>query len=103
MGYGTATAEIPIGPLIARERARLKIFRAPAEEGQIGLLFSAEGKTPVYAELAIPGLLLPSYPPYGGLIAIHVPTITGLPEGPNVAVVQLGSIIGPRASCTPNA
>jgi hypothetical protein len=97
MGYGTATAEIPIGPLIVWESAHITIFRAPAEPGAIGLLFSVEGETPVSAELVFPGLLLPAAPPFGGQIIINVPIVAGPPGGPNVAVTQLRSIIGPKS------
>lgn len=97
MGYGTATAEIPIGPLIVDESAHITIFRAPAEEGAIGLLFSAEASAPVFAELVFPGLLLPAEQPFGGHIIINVPIVPALPGGPNVAVTQLHSIIGPKS------
>jgi hypothetical protein len=96
MGYGTAQAEIPIGPLIYRESVRIAVFRAPTREGHLALLFYAEGKTPVSAEIVFQGLLLPAPGPFGGAISMHIPLVTSLPGGPNVAVVRLSSTIGPE-------
>jgi hypothetical protein len=95
MGYGTATAEIPIGPALFSETARVTIFRAPAQAGQIGLLFHVNAASPVSAELVFPGLLLSAAPPFGGRIDINVPLVPSLPEGPNVAVVKLSMTVGP--------
>jgi hypothetical protein len=95
MGYGTATAEIPIGPSILYETARITIFRGPAEAGQVGLLFHIEGSSPVSAEVVLPGLLLSAAPPFAGSIDIKVPLVPGLPYGPNVAVVKLAITVGP--------
>lgn len=95
MGYGTATAEIPIGPALLSETARITIFRAPAPAGQVGLLFHVLASYPVSAELVFPGLLLSASPPFGGRIDIDVPLVPSLPEGPNVAVVELRMTVGP--------
>jgi len=97
MGYGTATAEIPIGPSIFYEKANVTIFRAPAEPGQVGLLFHVEATSPVSAELVFPGVLLSAAPPFAGSIDIKVPLVPGLPFGPNVAVVKLAMTVGPTS------
>lgn len=96
MGYGTALAEIPIGPLIVPETTHIAVFRAPTQNGRLALLFYAEGKTPVSAEIVFPGLLLPAQEPFGGAITMNIPPIIGLPGGLNVAVVKLSSTIGPQ-------
>ncbi len=80
MGYGTATAEIPIGPSNLYETAHVTIFRAPAEAGQVGLLFHVEASSPVSAELVFPGLMLSAAPPFAGSIDIKVPLVPGLPR-----------------------
>jgi hypothetical protein len=97
MGYGTATAEIPIGPVNFYETAHVTIFRGPAEAGQIGLLFHVEALSPVSAELVFPGLLLSALPPYAGSIDIKVPLVPSLPDGPNVALVKLAMTVGPTS------
>lgn len=94
MGYGTAIAKIPIGPAVFSETAQVTIFRAPAQEGEVGLLFHAEGATPVSAEVVLPGLLLSAPPPFAGHIEIKIPLVPSLPGGPNVAVVSLRLTIG---------
>jgi hypothetical protein len=96
MGYGTALAEIPIGPEIIRETADVTLIRGPTQSGHIALLFYANGETPVSAQLVLPGLLLPAPAPFGGHININVPLIPSLPEAPDVAVTELRSTLGPR-------
>lgn len=95
MGEGSATAEIPIGPDILRETARVAILRAPEQEGHLALLFYATGETPVFAEIPFTGLLLPSPPPYGASIRINVPLVPSLPGGPDVSVIHLHATLGP--------
>lgn len=95
MGQGTATAEIPIGPIIIRETAEVAIIRGPEREGHLALLFYAEGKTPVNAQIAFPGLLRPG-PEGDESIHIDVPLVPSVPEGPDVAVVRLHATLGPR-------
>jgi hypothetical protein len=97
MGYGTATAEIPIGPSDLYEKAHVTVFRAPAEPGQVGLLFHVEAESPVSAELVFPGVLLSAAPPFAGSIDIKVPLVPSLPFGPNVAVVKLAMTVGPTS------
>jgi hypothetical protein len=96
MGYGEALAEIPIGGTIVREPARVEIVRGPTKEGHLALLFYADGESPTIAQIVLPGLLLPATPPFGGSIGIDVPLVPGFPEGPNVSVVSLKSMLGPR-------
>ncbi len=97
MGYGTATAEIPIGPSDLYEKAHVTVFRGPAEPGEVGLLFHVQAESPVSAELVFPGLLLSAAPPFAGSIDIKVPLVPGLPYGPNVAVIKLAMTVGPTS------
>lgn len=96
MGFGEALAEIPVGGQVVREPAEVAIVRGPTRDGHLALLFYADGKAPVIAQIVFPGLLLPSAPPFGGSIGIEVPLVPGFPEGPNVSVVQLTSRLGPQ-------
>jgi len=95
MGHGTAFGEIPFGPAIIHESASVAIVRAEDENGQIALLFDAQGISPVEANLVFTGVLLPSVRPYGGDIRIDVPLVPSLPEAPDVAVVGLQATLGP--------
>jgi hypothetical protein len=96
MGEGSATAEIPVGPYLLQETAKVAILRAPEEGGHLALLLYATGETPVFAEIAFPGLLLSAPAPFGARIHIDVPLVPSLPEGPDVAVVRLHATLGPR-------
>ncbi|HTU79251.1 MAG TPA: hypothetical protein VMF09_10880 [Solirubrobacteraceae bacterium] len=96
MGKGSALAEVPFGPEIARETAEVAILRAPEDKGHIGLLFFADAHWPVSTEVAFPGVLLPAPPPQDESIAITVPLVPSLPEGPDVAIVELHARLGPR-------
>jgi hypothetical protein len=97
MGYGSALGEIPFGPEIIRESAKVTIVRAEDQNGQIALLFDAEGLSRVKAIIVFSGVLLPARAPYGGDIHIAVPLVPSLPEAPDVAVVKLTATIGPAA------
>lgn len=96
VGYGTVLAEIPFGPDIVHERARLDVFMSPLHEGYLGLIFDTVAETPVSAEIILPGLVLPSPAPFGGHIQIAVPLVEALPEGPDAAIVELETTIGPK-------
>jgi hypothetical protein len=94
MGRGSALAEIPIGPEIFHETARVAIIRTPEQRGHFAVLFYASGEVPVSAQIAFPGLLL--FASSGASIHIDVPLVPGLAGGSNVAVVGLHATIGPR-------
>lgn len=96
MGYGTALAEIPVGPIIISETARITIVRTTEQNGYLALLFYAEGGTPVDAQIVFAGTLLPAPAPFGGLLHMSVPLVPSLPGAPDVAIVQLQATLGPE-------
>lgn len=96
MGYGTAETEIPIGSEILHEKAHLTLLRAPVQDGRLAMLFYADGTTPVSAQVVLPGLILPTPPPYGGRIDVSVPLIPSLPGAPEVSLTQLQTTVGPE-------
>lgn len=95
MGYGNALVEIPFGPAVLREATFTRIFMAQLQEGHLGLLFFAEGNSPVAAQIVFHGLVLPAASPFGGDLATNLPLVPTLPGAPNAAVVHLRSTIGP--------
>lgn len=95
MGYGTALAEVPIGPSIASESAHVTIMRATNHAGHLALLIYVDAPSPVSGQITFPGLVLPATAPYGGLLDMSIPLVPGLPGGPDVAVVQFRSTLGP--------
>jgi hypothetical protein len=94
MGRGSVLVEIPVRPYVIKEEARVTIVRAPQKDG-IGLLFYAEGESPVWAEIAFTGLLSEGTTPGSEEILISVPLVEALPGGPNVAVIGLHATFGP--------
>src|ERR1700733_1483787 len=88
MGTGSATVQVPFGPSIVKENVRLLVFAGPSTEGFLQLLISAVGLVPVSAHLIISAELL------DGHIAVTVPPIPSLPEGPYVAITNLRLTIG---------
>jgi hypothetical protein len=96
MGQGSALAEIQIGPAIEREAAEVAIIRASAQDGQFALLFYANGKTPVSAQVTFSGQLLPGPGPDNETIHIGIPLVPSLPGAPDVAITRLHATIGPR-------
>jgi hypothetical protein len=95
MGYGTALAEVPVGPETLNETAHVTIVRTTEHSGHLALLIYAEGETPVNAEIVFPGLILPATTPFGGRLDMSLPLVPSLPGGPDVAIVQFHSTLGP--------
>lgn len=95
MGYGTALAEIPLGPQIISETAQVTIVRTVERSGRLALLIYAVGEAPVDTEIVFPGLMLPADPPFGGRLDMSVPLVPSLPDAPYVSVVEFHSTLGP--------
>jgi hypothetical protein len=95
MGYGSGTVQVPFGPEVLRERTRMTTFMAPLQDGHLGLLFYANGESPVSAQLVFPGLVLPATAPFGGELSTQLPLVPTVPEAPDAALVQLATTIGP--------
>jgi hypothetical protein len=90
MGYGSASVEVPLGPEIVRETAKIVLVAGPSRDGHLNLLVSATGLSPVAARIVMPTLLL------SGHLHIGVPLVPSLPEGPPVAVVRVQVTLGGR-------
>lgn len=95
VGYGSATVEVPFGAEVLREDARITIFMAPLQHGDLGLLFYVDGESPVSAQLVFPGIVLPAQAPFGGDLTTTVPLIASVPEAPDVAILALSMTLGP--------
>ena len=95
MGYGTALVEIPFSPEIIHETAQITTWMGPLKNGELQLLFNAEGRTPVYSQLVFPGIVTHAQPPYGGRLNTSIPVIESLPEAAHPAVTQMQATIGP--------
>jgi hypothetical protein len=96
VGYGSALAEIPYGPVVVSEEASIFAYRGENTHEHVTILFLAEAHHPVFADLVFPGELVAGSGPFSGSINTEVPIIPSVPAGPNVSVVQLQSTFGPR-------
>jgi hypothetical protein len=94
MGRGTATAEIPIGGEVIAESARVELFSAPVRSGRLALLVYADGRSPVFAQLVFPAVVVPAASPYSEGIETSVPLVPSLPGAPDVAVTRFQMALG---------
>jgi hypothetical protein len=88
MGSGSALARFQIGANIFSETASLGIVAGPSQSGNLRLLVSATGISPVAARIVMSSLLEP------GRLRITVPLVPSLPEGSDVAVVAVHATLG---------
>ena len=67
----------------------------PPNSEHLEVLFYAEGRSPVSAQLVFPGQVLSDNPPFSGRLDTSIPLIPTWPGGPDVAVTRMTSTIGP--------
>jgi len=91
-----AAAEVPFGAAFVTERAPIALFSGPLQDGHPQLLFFAEGEYPVLANIMFVALVLSARAPFGGLLSTTPPLIPSVPDGPDVALVQLQTTIGAK-------
>lgn len=96
MGHGQVLTGIVLGDSRVDESAPITILRAPDQHGRLGLLFYAEGTSPVIANIVFSGVLLAAPSPFGGQVSIGVPLVPTLPGAPYISVVRLAATLGPR-------
>jgi hypothetical protein len=94
IGEGEIATEIQLGSQAVHERARIVLVRAPERDGHLAMLLYAEGKQPVIARLIFPVVLLPAEPPFGGILQVTVPPLTGLPVSA-IVIRHLHLVLGP--------
>jgi hypothetical protein len=96
IGHGGAVAAVAFGSQIVYEHVAITLFSAPLQDGHPTLLVYAQGARPVIADLVFPGVIMAAGGPFGSLIDTSMPPVPGLPGGPDVAVVQMSTTIGPQ-------
>ena len=95
MGRGSATVQVALNNETLLEQGRVTVVSAPVQNGHLALLYFVSGDLPVLARLVLPGLVLPTTRPFGGLLETTVPPVLSVPEGPNVALTQMQTTLGP--------
>jgi hypothetical protein len=95
LGYGSALVEVPFGTGDGHEIPEIQAVAGPSPNGNLVVLFYADGRFPVYAQLAFSGEVLPDTGPYGSRLAATVPLVSSVPGGPDVSIVSVQTTIGP--------
>lgn len=95
IGFGSATAVVPVGSQSIHERASLNALMGPAVEDHLEVLFYVEALEPVSGRLVLPGAVQEDTHPYGEQLDTSVPLIQTWPEGPDLALETFSSTIGP--------
>jgi len=95
LGYGSAYVEVPFGTGAGHEIPEVQAVSGPSPNGNLTVLFYANGLYPVSAQLAFSGEVLPDTGRFGSQLSTTVPLVTSVPGGPDVSIVSVTSTIGP--------
>jgi hypothetical protein len=96
LGFGSATAIVPVGSGKVIEHAVLHPLMGPPHENEVEVLFYAQASTPVFAQLVLPGVLQEDAAPFGERLQTSVPLVEVWPEGPDLALQSIETTIGPE-------
>ncbi len=95
LGAGSALVEVPFGTGSGHEIPEVQAVVGPSKNGNMVVLFYANGQAPVSAQLVFTGEVLPDSGTFGSQLATIVPLIPSVPGGPDVSVVNVNATIGP--------
>jgi hypothetical protein len=96
LGHGSALVEVPFGVGNGHEVPEVQAVAGPSPNGNLVVLFYANGLYPVYAQLAFSGEVLPDTGRFGSQLSANVPLVTSVPGGPDVSIVSVQTTIGPN-------
>ncbi len=96
LGFGSALVEVPFGTGAGHEIPEIQAVMGPPHNGNLVVLFYANGQTPVFAQLVFSGEVVPDSGSFGSRLATSVPAIASVPGGPDVSIVDVQSTIGPN-------
>jgi hypothetical protein len=96
LGYGSAFVEVPFGTDSGHEIPEIEALMGPPHDGNIVVLFYANGLAPVYAQIVFSGELLPGEGAFGGNLDTAIPEIKSVTNGPPVSIINVKSTIGPE-------
>ncbi len=97
LGFGSALVEVPFGTGSGHEIPEIQALMGPPNpsNGNIVVLFYANGQSPVYAQIVFQGELVSGSETLGGSLNAAVPLIPSVPNGPPVSILKVESTIGP--------
>lgn len=95
IGFGEASAVVPVGPRNVHETASLNALMGPPVEDRLEVLFYVEALEPVFVQLVLPSVVGEADGVYGEQLETSVPLVQAWPEGPDLALETFDSTIGP--------
>jgi hypothetical protein len=95
LGFGSAYVEVPFGETSGHEIPDIQALMGPPHDGNIVVLFYADGREPVYAQLVFTGELIAGTRTLGGSLNAAIPLVPSVPAGPPVSIVKVRTTIGP--------
>lgn len=95
LGFGSATAVVPVAGSNVREQAVLHPLMGPPRENGLEMLFYVQANAPVFAQLVLPAVVAEDTAPYGEQLVTSVPLVQTWPEGPDLSLQSFSSTIGP--------
>lgn len=96
LGYGSAYVEVPFGQSSGREIPDIEALMGPPHDGNVVVLFYANGLAPVYAQIVFQGELVSGGAGFGESLDAPIPLIPSVTNGPPVSIVNVNSTIGPN-------
>jgi hypothetical protein len=95
LGFGSAFVEVPFGESAGREIPNIQALMGPPHNGNIVVLFYADGREPVSAQLVFQGELIAGTQTLGGSLDTAIPLVPSVTAGPPVSIVSVRTTIGP--------
>jgi hypothetical protein len=95
LGFGSALVEVPFGETSGHEIPDIQALMGPPHDGNIVVLFYADGREPVYAQLVFQGELIAGTQTLDGSLNTAIPLVQSVPAGPPVSIINVRTTIGP--------
>jgi hypothetical protein len=95
LGFGNAFVEVPFGETSGQEIPNIQALMGPPHDGNIVVLFYADGSEPVSAQLVFQGELIAGTQTLGGSLTTAIPLVPSVTAGPPVSIVSVRTTIGP--------
>jgi hypothetical protein len=95
LGFGSALVEVPFGTGSGHEIPEIQALMGPSHNGNIVVLFYANGLSPVYAQIIFQGELVSGSEDLGGSLNAAIPLIPSVTNGPPVSIIETQATIGP--------
>jgi hypothetical protein len=96
LGFGDAFVEVPFGQDAGHEIPEIAALMGPPHNGNVVVLFYANGLAPVYAQIVFQGELVTGGGPFGEDLSAAIPLIPSVTNGPPVSIIDVKSTIGPN-------